>query len=91
VREWFKTLLVSNAQLVPLRYGNTRFLTQLRTGFTITACGQTRMVNSIQSDVELTIDRPFTLGNREFLAATSSEAKVRVGTFHFISQFNHDS
>jgi hypothetical protein len=55
-------------------YGNTRFLTQLRTGFTITACGQTRMVNSIQSDVELTIDRPFTLGNREFLPAPSSEA-----------------
>jgi len=55
-------------------YGNTRFLTQLRTGFTITACGQTRMVNSIQSDVEMTIDRPFTLGNREFLPATGSTA-----------------
>lgn len=57
-------------------YGNTRFLTQLRTGFTVTACGQTRMVNSIQSDVELTIDRPFTLGNREFLPAPSSQAKA---------------
>jgi hypothetical protein len=45
-------------------YGDTRFLTQLRTGYTITACGQTRMVNSIQSDVELTIDRPFTLGQQ---------------------------
>lgn len=53
-------------------YGDTRFLTQLRTGYTITACGQTRMVNSIQSDVELTIDRPFTLGNREFIPAASS-------------------
>ena len=57
-------------------YGNTRFLTQLRTGFTITACGQTRMVNSIQSDVELTIDRPFTLGNREFIAASGSTARA---------------
>ena len=47
-------------------YGNSRFLTQLRTGFTITACGQTRTVNSIQSDVEMTIDRPFANGNREF-------------------------
>uniref|UniRef100_A0A7S0X795 Uncharacterized protein n=1 Tax=Mantoniella antarctica TaxID=81844 RepID=A0A7S0X795_9CHLO len=55
-------------------YGNTRFLTQLRTGFTVTACGQTRMVNSVQSDVELTIDRPFTLGNREFLPAAGSQA-----------------
>ena len=55
-------------------YGNTRFLTQLRTGFTITACGQTRMVNSIQSDVEMTIDRPFTLGNREFLPGVGSTA-----------------
>ena len=55
-------------------FGNTRFLTQLRTGFTITACGQTRMVNSIQSDVEMTIDRPFTLGNREFLPGTGSTA-----------------
>ena len=61
-------------------YGSTRFLTQLRTGYTITACGQTRMVNSIQSDVELTIDRPFTLGNREFVpqseigAITSDES-----------------
>mmetsp|Transcript_10688 Transcript_10688/g.12494 ORF Transcript_10688/g.12494 Transcript_10688/m.12494 type:complete len:1506 (+) Transcript_10688:181-4698(+) len=56
-------------------YGNTRFLTQLRPGFTITACGQTRMVNSIQSDVELTVDRPFTLGNREFFPAAFSQAK----------------
>ena len=55
-------------------YGSTRFMTQLRTGYTITACGQTRMVNSIQSDVELTIDRPFTLGNREFVAATANAA-----------------
>jgi len=55
-------------------YGNTRFLTQLRTGFTITAAGQTRMVNSILSDVEITIDRPFTLGNREFIKATGSQA-----------------
>ena len=53
-------------------YGKTRFLTQLRTGYTITACGQTRMVNSIQSDVELTIDRPFTLGNIEHVPASSS-------------------
>ena len=57
-------------------YGDTRFLTQLRTGYTITACGQTRMVNSIQSDVELTIDRPFTLGNREFVAASASSTKL---------------
>ena len=57
-------------------YGNSRFLTQLRTGYTITACGQTRMVNSIQSDVELTIDRPFTLGNREFYPAPGSQASV---------------
>ncbi|OUS44920.1 hypothetical protein BE221DRAFT_193518 [Ostreococcus tauri] len=57
-------------------YGDTRFLTQLRTGYTITACGQTRMVNSIQSDVELTIDRPFTLGNREFVAASGSSTTL---------------
>ena len=56
-------------------YGDTRFLTQLRTGYTITACGQTRMVNSIQSDVELTIDRPFTLGNREFVKASQWERR----------------
>jgi hypothetical protein len=49
--------------------GSSRFLTQLRTGFAITACGQTRIVNSISSDVELTIDRPFTLGNREYFPA----------------------
>jgi len=55
-------------------YGNTRFLTQLRPGFTITAAGQTRMVNSIQSDVELTIDRPFTLGSRDFYPAIGSTA-----------------
>ena len=53
-------------------YGNTRFLTQLRTGYFITACGQTRQINSIQSDVEMTIDRPFTLGNREFIPASAS-------------------
>ena len=57
-------------------YGNTRFLSQLRTGYTITANGQTRMVNSIQSDVEMTIDRPFTLGSREFFAAAGSSASV---------------
>jgi hypothetical protein len=57
-------------------YGDTRFLTQLRTGYTITACGQTRMVNSIQSDVELTIDRPFTLGNREFVPTSGDTAKL---------------
>ena len=65
-------------------YGNTRFLTQLRTGYTITACGQTRMVNSIQSDVELTIDRPFTLGNIEYIqdattvGATDKRANLHV-------------
>ena len=53
-------------------YGNSRFLTQLRTGFTITACGQTRTVNAIHSDVEMTVDRPFTNGNREFFPASSS-------------------
>ena len=53
-------------------YGNSRFLTQLRTGFTITACGQTRTVNSIQSDVEMTIDRPFSNGNREFFPGNTS-------------------
>jgi hypothetical protein len=53
-------------------YGNTRFLTQLRTGYFVTACGQTRQINSIQSDVEMTIDRPFTLGNREFIPASAS-------------------
>jgi hypothetical protein len=53
-------------------YGNSRFLTQLRTGFTITACGQTRTVNAIHSDVELTVDRPFSNGNREFFPAVSS-------------------
>jgi hypothetical protein len=57
-------------------YGNSRFLTQLRTGFTITACGQTRTVNSIQSDVEMTVDRPFANGNREFLPATGSAANA---------------
>ena len=56
--------------------GNSRFTTQLRPGYTITACGQTRMVNSILSDVEITIDRPFTLGNREFFPATGSQAQV---------------
>ena len=55
-------------------YGQSRFTTQLRTGYTITACGQTRTVNSIQSDMELTIDRPFTNGNREFYPASSSSA-----------------
>jgi hypothetical protein len=53
-------------------YGNSRFLTQLRTGFTITACGPTRTVNAIHSDVEMTVDRPFTNGNREFFPASSS-------------------
>ena len=57
-------------------YGNTRFLSQLRTGYTITAMGQTRMVNSIQSDVELTVDRPFTLGSKEFFPATGSTAEA---------------
>jgi hypothetical protein len=57
-------------------YGNSRFLTQLRTGFTITACGQTRTVNSIQSDVEMTIDRPFANGNREFIPASGSATKA---------------
>jgi len=59
-------------------YGDTRFLTQLRTGYTITACGQTRMVNSIQSDVELTIDRPFTLGNIEYIKATSTDKRANL-------------
>mmetsp|Transcript_9004 Transcript_9004/g.30374 ORF Transcript_9004/g.30374 Transcript_9004/m.30374 type:complete len:1423 (-) Transcript_9004:79-4347(-) len=59
-------------------YGDTRFLTQLRTGYTITACGQTRMVNSIQSDVELTIDRPFTLGNIEYIPATSTDNRANL-------------
>ena len=58
-------------------YGNSRFLTQLRTGFTITACGQTRTVNAIHSDVEMTVDRPFTNGNREFFPASSSLATAR--------------
>ena len=58
-------------------YGNSRFLTQLRTGFTITACGQTRTVNSIQSDVEMTIDRPFANGNREFFPANNSATTAR--------------
>eukprot|EP00899_Mesostigma_viride_P005963 jgi/Mesvir1/15368/Mv06566-RA.1 len=57
-------------------YGNTRFLSQLRTGFTITAAGQTRTVNAIASDVELSIDRPFTNGNREFLPTANSTAKA---------------
>ena len=57
--------------------GNSRFLTQLRTGFTVTACGQTRTVNSISSDVELTLDRPFTLGNREYFpVATANTTAV---------------
>ena len=59
-------------------YGDTRFLTQLRTGYTITACGQTRMVNSIQSDVELTIDRPFTLGNIEYIPATVNDNRANL-------------
>lgn len=59
-------------------YGDTRFLTQLRTGYTITACGQTRMVNSIQSDVELTIDRPFTLGNIEYIQATGNDNRANL-------------
>jgi len=63
-------------------YGSTRFMTQLRTGYTITACGQTRMVNSIQSDVELTIDRPFTLGNREFIPASSTGGNADLTTLH---------
>lgn len=63
-------------------YGSTRFLTQLRTGYTITACGQTRMVNSIQSDVELTIDRPFTLGNREFVPADGTGGNADLTTLH---------
>ena len=63
-------------------YGDTRFLTQLRTGYTITACGQTRMVNSIQSDVELTIDRPFTLGNREFVKKASGTGTATITTLH---------
>jgi len=54
--------------------GKSRFLTQLRTGFSITACGQTRTVNSIQSDVELTVDRPFSNGNREFFPGANSTA-----------------
>ena len=58
-------------------YGNSRFLTQLRTGFTITACGQTRTVNAIHSDVEMTVDRPFTNGNREFFPASNSKATAR--------------
>ena len=57
-------------------YGQSRFTTQLRTGYTITACGQTRTVNSIQSDMELTIDRPFTNGNREFFPASSTTSNV---------------
>ena len=57
-------------------YGNTRFLTQLRTGYYITACGQTRQINSIQSDVEMTIDRPFTLGNREFHPISGTDAEA---------------
>ena len=63
-------------------YGSTRFLTQLRTGYTITACGQTRMVNSIQSGVELTIDRPFTLGNREFVPADGTGGNADLTTLH---------
>jgi len=59
-------------------YGQSRFTTQLRTGYAITACGQTRMVNSIQSDMELTIDRPFTNGNREFLGTSGNANKLSV-------------
>ena len=58
-------------------YGNSRFLTQLRTGFTITACGQTRTVNAIHSDVEMTVDRPFTNGNREFFRGNNSATTAR--------------
>uniref|UniRef100_A0A7S0KG39 Uncharacterized protein n=1 Tax=Ostreococcus mediterraneus TaxID=1486918 RepID=A0A7S0KG39_9CHLO len=63
-------------------YGDTRFLTQLRTGYTITACGQTRMVNSIQSDVELTIDRPFTLGNIEYIQDVTSGSTFNRANLH---------